>query len=106
MLSAFDGFGCLSAGTPVFCTRRSNRRNRIHGMALRIQAIPNRMLVQRAPAVSCVVADKGLFYRMKEPKKLNQNAQLQKCSGIEGSKFQFTSPVSGEMNIFSSSKLR
>lgn len=75
-ISAFDGFGCPLAGTLAFCTRRSNQRNRIHGMALDIQAIPNRMLVQCAPAILCVVSDKGPFYQMKESGKLIENCRL------------------------------
>lgn len=54
-------------GTLVSCKRRSNRRNRIHGMELDILAIPNRMLVQYSLAIVCVVFGKGQFSHMKEP---------------------------------------
>lgn len=56
-ISVSDEFDSLLAGTVVFCIRRNNQRNRIHRMALDIQAIPNRMLVQRASAILYVVSD-------------------------------------------------
>lgn len=102
--------GSLLTGTLVSCTRRNNQRNRIHGMALDIQAIPSRKLVQRAPAASCVVSDKGPFYQMKESTKLNDNCRLleENCANRKEKtmEYEFTSPVYGEMNIFSSSRLR
>lgn len=107
-INVFDEFGCLLAGTRVFCIRRNNQRNQIHGMELDILAIPNRMLVQRAPAILYVVSDTDRFYQMKESAKKGLKMVVSdECLQISKLKtHEFTSPVYSEMNIFNKSKLR
>lgn len=52
----------------VSCKRRNNRRNQIHGVELRIQAIRNRRHVQCSQVIVCVVFDTGRFVDKKVPR--------------------------------------